>query len=548
MDAWWDSTVIQLLPSPIPHRPTKSSPDVTEYEEIGTSRDLQSGAIVKKMKDRPLPPPPRPDRTLPRRKKDEQPKDDNSKPDDDFDDRDGGGERIAAIDSTGSATVDHQQQLSFDEVDISTQTEPLPDDFVCDELDISADMKTITPTQSKTLEEILKEEQEAEFERAQQQVAEISLTRGLQRFRDANQRSMSEKSWASRDRPKTPSSLHLSSAQRLNVSGVTSEEAPQQSTEQRPEKNAISAPVQRADEDNRNVMEDEPPAKNDTKILNLEMEPPTAEVQEEEKQIPETPPEQFVQNVESEIERRAQQLENIIDRLSSEGSPPPVAPPRRKSSAGDPRLTNDLSNRLQWADMEVNRLNVHQLNAGNITAENITTTDRAHGMGEISQDVIDQITERILSSDQMQSRTTATQPQPPAGFFAIPTDYLNSIPPPSFYQLRDPTEDEEKKTKSSTESDPKEGTSTEAPPSVVRLGGQFLSACGSAFMRNVRELIKTLPSSLTNEENRRDVNVILLILIIIIVCLLAFAMGGSRTIHHHHWDFYNPPGDIDRLD
>lgn len=539
--------MIDRLPPPIPHRPTKSSPDVTEYEEIGTSRDLQSGAIVKKMKDRPLPPPPRPDRTLPRRKKDDQLKednDDNSKPSDDFDHRDGGAERITAIDVTSATDV--QQQLSFDEVDISTQTEPLPDDFVCEELDISADMKTITPTQSKTLEEILKEEQEAEFERAQQQVAEISLTRGLQRFRDANQRSISEKSWASRDRPKTPSSIQLSSAQRLNVGGTTqlNDEASKPSTEKRRDV--------KGDDDNRNVVEDEPPRDNDTKILNLEIKQPSPELQEEGKAMSEET-EEFVQNVNSEIERRTQQLENIIDRLSSEGSPPPVAPPRRKSSAGDPHLINDLSNRLQLADLEVHSLNVNELNAGNITADNITTTERGHGYesnrrGEIPQEVIDQITERILSSDQMQSRTT-TQSQPPTGFFAIPTEYLNSIPPPSFYQLRDPTEaTTEEGANKTIESDPKEGTSTESPPSVVRLGGQFLSACGSAFMRNMRDLIKTLPSSLTNEENRRDVNVILLILIIIIVCLMAFAMGGSRTIHHHHWDFYNPPGDIDRLD
>lgn len=577
----------------LPFRPTKSSPDVTEYEEIGASRDLQSGAIVKKMKDRPLPPPPRPDRTLPRGRKGKtgdpsavDGDEDDKKP---SDDRGGGAERI--VDCAHERTADENeeleraqytpplpidQQMGFEEMDISTQTEPLPEDYVCDELDISADMKTITPTQSKTLEDILKEEQEAEFERAQQQVAEVSLSRGLQRFRDANQRSISEKSWASRDRPKTPLSTHISphaSALRMNIESFV--EAERQGVSQQVSAVNIVDHETEENEMNRNIV-DQQSEKEDTndKILNLEEHARDGE------EIRATAV-QVLQSVESEIERQAQRLENIIDRLSSEGSPPgsppivrarpPMAPPRRKSSIEDPRLTgivNDFSNRLQ---LDVDRLNVNQLNAGNITAQDIHTgtisTNEMRSQGgwetsaaSIPEDVINQIAARILNSEQMQSRVTAanqqsTAPAPPSGFFAIPTEYLNSLPPPSFYQLRDPDEGvhEEKKTKTQENKvaqDPQEGTSTGEQPSVLRLGGEFLNACGGAFMRNVRELMNMIPSSLTKEgaeetssrTGRRDINVILLILIIIIVCLLAFAMGGGRTVHHHHWDFFNPPG------
>lgn len=529
------------------------------------------------MKDRPLPPPPRPDRTLTRRRKDKSKEpsaegeedEDKKKP---SDDRDGGGERIVDV----QPSID--QQLSIEEMDISTQTEPLPEDYVDEEeLDISPDMKTITPTQSKTLEDILKEEQEAEFERAQQQVAEVSLTRGLQRFRDANQRSMSEKSWASKDRPKTPLAYNISphsSALRMNIENFMEaerEDVPVTTEVLTRISHEVHSPEPESgrDENEMNIADDLEKEDND-KILNLEVEElsiPREETPAQE-EIRATA-EEVLQSVESEIERQAQRLENIIDRLS-EGSAsppmgrPPIAPPRRKSSIEDPKLTaiaNDLSNRLQ---MDVDRLNVTHINAQDIHADTITTNEVRTSSGNsytsastIPQELIDQIAERIMNSEQMQNRTQApSQPAPPTGFFAIPQEYLNSLPPPSFYQLRDPdekqTEDtvtEEKQTKAATD-DPKEGTSS-GEASVLRLGGQFLNACGSAFMRNVRELMDMIPSSVVKEgetgTGRREVNVILLILIIIIVCLLAFAMGGARTVHHHHWDFFNPPG-ADALD
>lgn len=59
----------------------------------------------------------------------------------------------------------------------------------------------------KTLEDILKEEQEAELERARQLQEAENLSKGIQRFRESNQRSLSEKSGRSKSlsRPITPS-------------------------------------------------------------------------------------------------------------------------------------------------------------------------------------------------------------------------------------------------------------------------------------------------------------------------------------------------------
>lgn len=184
------------------------------------------------MKDRPLPPPPRPKREHKKHKKDEE--------DDKFD-KDDGAEREPEIEVsrvTETATIpapltidtenihtDHFESLQLPsnhllprqdsdfsepekvvEVEVSTQTDPVADeDFACDEddEDIDIDEFLASDGKMKTLEDILKEEQEAEMERARQLAEAENLSRGIQRFRDSNQRSMSERSRTSADRSRS---------------------------------------------------------------------------------------------------------------------------------------------------------------------------------------------------------------------------------------------------------------------------------------------------------------------------------------------------------
>ncbi|XP_070136503.1 microtubule-associated protein futsch isoform X4 [Drosophila bipectinata] len=174
-----------------------------DYEEPGRS-NLQSGEVINKMKFRPLPPPPRP----PREKRSGRA---GSQTLESYEDS----EHVA-----NSSQADSYDQGEF-EVEVSTQTDPLPDDFVCEEFEITEDMKIIEPRiggAAKTLEDMLRS---VEASQAQDEVdgpkilsEDEQLAKGLQRFRDANQRSMSERSRASSQadrskslsRPQTPSS------------------------------------------------------------------------------------------------------------------------------------------------------------------------------------------------------------------------------------------------------------------------------------------------------------------------------------------------------
>lgn len=209
-----------------------------DYEEIldnnqdNLNERLKSGDVVKKMKDRPLPPPPRPKRENKKSKKDD---DDNKlDKDDDVEKIPESlrieteiinrvvGTQMSSIELPSNSFLprqdsDFSEPEKIIEVEVSTQTDPVPDeDFACDE-DEDADIEEFLSSDGKmkTLEDILKEEQEAEMERARQLAEAENLSRGIQRFRDSSQRSMSEKSKTSDNRsrslsrPITPSGNNL---------------------------------------------------------------------------------------------------------------------------------------------------------------------------------------------------------------------------------------------------------------------------------------------------------------------------------------------------
>ncbi|BFF97983.1 uncharacterized protein DMAD_06266 [Drosophila madeirensis] len=193
-------------------QPQKQQEEEDDYEEPGALErpesprsNLQSGEVINKMKFRPLPAPPRP----PREKRSTRA---GSNALDSYEDS----EQVAS-----SSQADSYDQQGEFEVEVSTQTDPLPDDFVCEEFEITEDMKIIEPRRAngsaaKTLEDLLRsvETQQDEVDSVRVLTEDEQLAKGLQRFRDANQRSMSERSRASSQadrskslsRPQTPSS------------------------------------------------------------------------------------------------------------------------------------------------------------------------------------------------------------------------------------------------------------------------------------------------------------------------------------------------------
>lgn len=144
----------------------------------------------------------------------------------------------------------------------------------------------------------------------------------------------------------------------------------------------------------------------------------------------------------------------------------------------------------------------------------------------------------------------------------LPEDYHASTVPQSFYQLRDPSGDDNKnahhpthhqrrkkhvsKKKDSTSDDdyqkerPRSRTGTINDQSVATLGGQFLRACGNSLIDSGSQLMEILRAS-SKDENNRDLHVALIILIVIVAGLFLMGTSNGKSVHHHHWDFFNPP-------
>lgn len=276
----------------------------------------------------------------------------------------------------------------------------------------------------------------------------------------------------------------------------------------------------------------------------------------------------------------------------------------------DDEISEQFPNRLHLSSLEIDRLSVSSLQAGRIVASEIDShsivTDEldcksSHNISasmEFPPGFIEEIVERVRSAERAEhqasvqvettqadepvsqtavpvSQTAAPQPppvdtdEPPVrpplpkqfGHSDIP-EYPSTIPP-SFYQLRDFSEEEthpqmtqrrkrhqQKRRDSTSEEDYQRdqrsrnrgGPSNDQ--SVMSLGGQFMRACGNSLGETGGQLMEILRAS-SKDENKRDLHIALIILIIIIAGLILMGVG-EKSVHHHHWDFFNPPDNHGR--
>ncbi|XP_055321149.1 uncharacterized protein LOC129577686 isoform X3 [Sitodiplosis mosellana] len=192
------------------HKPPSIAPsDGTQYEEIDDdlNDDEENEFYPHKMHNRPLPPPPRPPRDKRRRNK--------SNIDKKFDDNDDDAEQIVA----GSFDDSEFSTREFVGAEMATQTSMDIDDlYLNDDVPIE-DISTEQCT--RTVEEILRSSDEQPTQKTFR-TSNDNLAKGIQKFRESNQRSYSERSRASTERqssrPITPSALVIE--QRITRSPV----------------------------------------------------------------------------------------------------------------------------------------------------------------------------------------------------------------------------------------------------------------------------------------------------------------------------------------
>jgi hypothetical protein len=258
-------------------------------------------------------------------------------------------------------------------------------------------------------------------------------------------------------------------------------------------------------------------------------------------------------------------------------------------------FSSQLPTRLHLSSLEIDNLSVCSLQAGRITASEIdsntivtnefdckVSSNLPNSRSiEFPPGFIDEIVERVRCASRAEQRAESDHQLPqsesvesqqqskdePPVRPPLPSQFhseYSSVPPPSFYQLRDYSEDDalhqaphrrrrhQTKRKDSTSEEDyqrdhrsKGGRAGTSDQSILGLGGQFARACGSALKESGDQMMAILRAS-SKDENKRDLHIALIILIVICAGLILMGMG-DKSVHHHHWDFFNPPDNHGRL-
>lgn len=542
--------------------------DNSQYDEIDephigeVHKILQSGEVVNKMKDRPLPPPPRPPRG-PKRKKNSE---DSEEP------------LLHKTEiSTGTIsehTLDKLESQEVVEIEVSTQTDPLPDDI---DFDLGIDNFDIS--MSSSLRDVIDEES--------------ILGKGREKLTDSRP--------ISRTTSRSEKSLKLSDPK---ISHIERTSPTVILVEKR-----VSSPTRI----------------NEREEILTEASLTVQHIDVDESQVPEVPP-----LPKSKVTPSASSKNTPVpeDQCALE---------RSTAISKDVQLDNLVTQRLQVRDLDVGRLNVSELQATKILVSdiegmtlNVNELDSKSGhisvSGiEFSEKVIDEIVKKFaeistnilppvsLKAEEIEpirpvSREEETQtetsipeiktetsiaaeeslpplpslprqenieetvpPQrpPPPDLTPLLYSYLQDIIPTTSLQPRSfrdrhfneldgqhptpppPRRGKRKPAILHSESSSEDGKPRPSPrrmppirahePSITEAGAQFLRVCQTSISRTFRNIFNAFMSYINGTEDKRDVQMAMVIFLVLIAGLIMFGLSDSRTIHHHHWEFFNPP-------
>ncbi|KOB71880.1 putative titin [Operophtera brumata] len=566
---------------------TKHS-DVTQYVEIDEPfeelhKDLQSGDVVNKMRDRPLPPPPRPPRGSRKKKK--------SKGNED-------GSITSQTETQMEVSHTYLQDRQPDdlvEIEVSTQTDPLPDDV---DFELGYD-ENLDMSMSSSLRDIIDEDS----------ILAKSYSRLADSPRVSRPASRSEKSVKLSD-PKI-SELSKPNIGRTSPTVILVEKR-------------VSSPT-RINERQEMVTE-----------ASLTVQP----IDIDESQIPDVPPLPKARRISSTTQSSKNTAPSIEERALE----------RLSDASREIQLDNLITQRLHVTDLDVGRLNVSELQANKILVSDIEGTtlqvselDSKSGhisvSGiEFSQSVIDEIVKKFaeISTSHIRTQENLTVPDcsrpvsreeetqteqsepvekdidvkeeskpttmeeacaspsppprptsraedggavpqrpPPPDLTPLLYSYLQdmAIPPATFYRPRgdgsrvpfpefhEPQPSaplpSTRRVKRKPATPHLESSSDEArvrpsprrvpppvrahEPTIAEAGAQFLRVCHSSISRTLRNMFSLFMSYLNGTEDKKGAQMALVIFLVLIAGLIMFGLSDSRAVHHHHWEFFNPP-------
>ena len=549
---------------------TSTDGDTTQYVEIDDPRNeevhkiLQSGEVVKKMKDRPLPPPPRPPRGPKRQKECDEPSTHQSN---------------SLIESSMEGLHTHSfRSQEVVEIEVSTQTDPMPDDI---DFELGMD-ENFDISMSSSLRDIIDEEPIlGKFQEKSTEPRQISRTT-----------SRSDKSLKLSD-PKI-SSIGRSSPTVILVEKRVS--SPTRINERQEILTEASLTVQHIDIDDSQVPDVPPLPKTktpSTSAKNIRAQDAHFSLERSE-----------------DIKKDAQLDSLTTQRLQV-----------KDLDVGRLNVSELQATKILVSDIEGMTLNVNELDSksGHISVSGIdfsqTVIDEiVKKFAEISTNIIPPafhatepgepvrpvsreeetqtetsqpeikvetsiVAENILQTPSPPPPPTTQQenieeispPQrpPPPDLTPLLYSYLQDITTATTTQTRSfrdrystelegqrPTPPPPRRSKRKpvilhSESSSDDGKLRPSPrrmppvkpqePSITEAGAQFLRVCQTSISRTFRNIFNLFMSYINGTEDKRDVQMAMVIFLVLIAGLIMFGLNDSRTIHHHHWEFFNPP-------
>lgn len=566
---------------------TKHS-DGTQYVEIDDEpfeeiqKDLKSGDVVNKMKDRPLPPPPRPPRGSKKKKKDKSDGNESITP-----------QTEVPLEVSRGYPQEPSKSEGVVEIEVSTQTDPLPDDM--------------------------------DFELGYDENLDLSITSSLRDIVDDD--SMLAKSHS-----------RLGESPRVSRPTSRSEKSVKLSD---PKISELSKPNIGRTSPTVILVEkrvSSPSRINEREVMVTEASLTVQHIDIDESQIPDVPP-----------LPRPRRVSNTVQGTKNTALPPPNeerALERMTDATRDIQLDNLVTQRLQVRDLDVGRLNVSELQANKILVSDIegmtlqvAELDSKSGHISVSgidfsQSVIDEIVKKFAEisttsqppapsqsnlavpecprpvsreeetqteraeTEEMKTaspvgsapasptppprpeppvaeETSAPQRPPPPDLTPLLYSYLQdiTIPPAQIYPPRSLRErhfgdyyehgngapapaaparrGKRRPAAPHSESSSDEGKVRPSPrrapltrahePTIAEAGAQFLRVCHNSISRTLRHMFNSLMSYISGAEDKKDAQMALVIFLVLIAGLIMFGLSDSRTVHHHHWEFFNPP-------
>lgn len=593
------STLGQIKKSTDPQNTyeNKENIDITQYVEIEDdepSRNLQSGDVIRKMKDRPLPPPPRPPR--------------KSRPLKD----------ITSLENI-PRKIEELDKAKLEETEVSTQTEPLPDDFICDELVQEPTDKIIIPSSTReqltsSLEQEIPRSEDDKVVREKRFITptsytyeEETITHGsilVEPLNGATILQDSELQKPNRERivPITkvsddetssiPEEFNkLADFPREEKVVVTSQTViPELIKTQKLQvadldvdtlnvNKLVADKIICSDIESDSIQTTDITSKNAAlKIGDITLPPgvieeiiksitsreqthgqpsqPSCNVEEKKTPITELeepapePPQKNDLIVESiECNTNIDILEETISDKDTSCKIDDIPEDSCKSAVGEEEVQKSEENIMENIEEDIPPIPPPRANSEQATSRLPK---------QINQTVTSALPETVLEPE-VDDEPPPRPPEPQL-------EYIPSQPPASFYALKAqkyvddniPVAPRRKRhTRSKARSKSSSDESSTAPVSrrfprrysevpLAQLSGQLIRACGNEINHSLKRLITYLTNNvLGNVDGTQDLNVMILIVLVLIAGLILLGYGTEKTVVHlHHWEYFNPPKDL----